>query len=58
MPIWINKLRYKGLSTLAAHGESLVDSEGNNMKGRAARGERLLTNSEAWKSLDESEKSQ
>ena len=58
MPVWINKLRNKGLSTLSAHGESLMGSEGSTMKGRAARGEKLLTNREEWNALDESEKFQ
>ena len=35
-----------------------MGSEGNTIKGRAARAEKLLTNREAWNALDESEKSQ
>ena len=56
VPVWINKLRRKGLSTLAAHGEALMGSEGRVMKGRAARCEKLLANKEAWNALEMSDK--
>ena len=56
VPIWINKLRYRGLSTLATHGKYLMGSEGKLMKDRAARGEKLLANREAWNALGMPEK--
>ena len=52
VPIWINKIRHRGLNMLAAHGDALMGAEGKNMKARLERGEKMLTNREAWNDLD------
>jgi len=54
--IWIHKLRKKGLSTLAAHGTSLMGCDGANAKPRQVRNEKLLLNREAWNVVDNADK--
>jgi len=52
VPIWINKIRHRGLTMLAAHGEALMGADGKRMKARVARGEKMLANREAWNELE------
>jgi len=54
--VWIHKLRKRGLSTLAAHGTSLMGCDGSYAKLREVRNEKLLLNREAWNAVDKMDK--
>jgi len=56
--VWINKLRKKGLTTLAAHCTSLIGCDGTNAKLRQVRNEKLLLNREARNVVDMADKSE
>jgi len=45
--VWIHTFRKRGLSTLAAHGTSLMGCDGLYAKLREVRNEKLLLNQEA-----------
>jgi len=56
--VWINKLRKKGLTNLAAHCTSLIGCDGTNAKLRQVRNEKLLLNREARNAVDMADKSE
>jgi len=56
--IWIHTFRKRGLSTLAAHGTSLMGCDGLYAKFREVRNEKLLLNQEAWNAVDKVDKSE
>jgi len=56
--VWIHKLRRKGRSTLAAHGTSLLGSDGTKAKLRHIRNKKLLLNREAWNAVGIVDKSE
>jgi len=56
--VWIHKLRKRGISTLAAHGTSVIGCDGTNAKLREVRNEKLLLNQEAWNAVDRVDKSE
>jgi len=56
--VWIHKLRKRRLSTLAAHGTSLMGCDGSYAKLREVRNEKLLRNREALNAVDKVDKSE
>jgi len=56
--VWIHKLRKRGLSTLAAHGTSLMGCDGTYAKLREVRNEKILLYREAWNAVDRVDKSE
>jgi len=55
--VWIHKLRNRGLSTLVAHGTSLMGCDGSYTKLQEVRNEKLLLNWEVWNAVDQVDRS-